>query len=137
MEKSYEAENDYIRLLEPSLTGNEIEAPSLEVRFNRTLVESVEETIAEVLGRRVAEAFSYHFHASIGLSKEDVPSHLQELSSELMGSFGVGGAVLGRAIVRKLSAKLGLSSVQKPDGSFVERIEELKKMFLMGAGGAR
>jgi hypothetical protein len=47
--------------------------PRLEERFDRALVESVEETIAAVLGKKVAESFSYHFYAYLGLSREDIP----------------------------------------------------------------
>jgi len=53
------------------------------------------------LGSSVAEAFGYHFYAYLGLSREDIPSHLKEFSSALDGSFGVGGRVLARAICRK------------------------------------
>jgi hypothetical protein len=109
-------------------------APSLEERFNRALIESVEETITTVLGKKVAESFGSYFHAHLGLSGEDIPSHMKELSSTLEGLFGVGGSVLGRAIVRRLCAKLGLSLVQKRDSSFVECIEDVKKILLEGQG---
>ncbi len=96
------------------------------------VVESVEETIAGILGKSVAEAFAYHFHSSVELTREEIPSHLKELSSALTWSFGVSGAVLERAIVRRLYAKLGVSLVQKPKCSFVECIEEAEKRFLVG-----
>ena len=102
------------------------------MRFGRALIESVEEIISAVLSRNVAEAFAYHFYAYLGLSREDIPSHLKELSSTLDGSFGVGGRVLARAIVRRLYQKLGL--VQKSDSSFVECIEDAKKILLKGQG---
>jgi len=108
--------------------------PSLEERFNKALVESVEETIAAVLGRTVAEAFDRHLFAYLGMSREDIPSHLKELSSALNGSFGVGGGVLGRAIVRRLCAKLGLSLDQKQNSSFLECIENVKKILLQAQG---
>ncbi|MGA2460742.1 MAG: hypothetical protein ABSF82_04915 [Candidatus Bathyarchaeia archaeon] len=104
------------------------------MRFNRTLVESVEETIAAVLGKNVAEAFDRHCSAYLGLSREDIPSHVKELSSALNGSFGVGGGVLGRAIVRRLCAKLGLSLDQKQNSSFAECIENVKKILLKEQG---
>ena len=104
------------------------------MRFDRALIESVEEIISAVLSRNVAEAFAYHFYAYLGLSREDIPSHLKELSSTLDGSFGVGGRVLARAIVRRLYQNLGLSLVQKSDSSFVECIEDAKKILLKGQG---
>lgn len=106
--------------------------PSLEERFDRALVESVEETVAAVLGEEVAASFSSYFHTSLGLSREDLPSHLKELSSILDKVFGVGGSVLARAIVRRLCAKLGLSLVRKQNSSFVECVEDIKKIMLKG-----
>jgi hypothetical protein len=78
-------------LLADLLAPNEIEVLRLEIRFNTVLVESVEETIAAVLGRTVSEAFCYHFYAYPEISRTDIPSHLNELSLALDGSFGVGG----------------------------------------------
>jgi hypothetical protein len=108
--------------------------PSLEESFERALVESVEETLTAVLSKQVAESFVNYSHAHLGRSREDIPLHVEELSSTLDELFGVGGSVLGRAIVRRLSAKLGLSFVQKKNSSFVECIEEVKKILLMEQG---
>jgi hypothetical protein len=103
-------------------------------RFDRALIESVEEIISAVLGEKVAESFRYHLYTYLGLSREDIPSHLKELFTVLEGTFGVGGSVLGRAIVRRLCMKLGLSLVQKQNSSFVECVEDVKKMLLKGQG---
>jgi hypothetical protein len=100
-----------------------------EERFNRVLVKSVEETITTVLGGNVAEAFGYHFYAFLGLTRDEIPSHVEELCSALVESFGVGGRVLERAICRSLFGELGLSLVQKPDCSLVMCAEDAKKMF--------
>ncbi len=118
------------------IARSETEEPSLEARFNKTLVESIGETITQILGPQVAEAFAGHLHAHLGLSREDIPSHLKEVFSALDGSFGVGGAVLGRAIIRRICIALGLGFDQKPSSSWVESIEETKRLFLAGAGKA-
>ena len=115
------------------LPPNKAIVPSLK-SFDRALVESLEETIIAVLGKQVAESFIYYFHNHLGLSREDIPLHVEELSSTLDGVFGVGGTVLGRATVRRLCAKLGLSLVQKQNSSFVECIEDAKKILLKGQG---
>ncbi len=116
------------------LRHNATMLPSLEERFDRALVESVEEAITDVLSKQVAESFVHYFHDHLGLSREDIPSHLKELSSTLHELFGVGGSVLGRMIVRRLCVKLGLSLVQKQNSSFVECIEDVKKILLEEQG---
>jgi len=105
---------------------------SPEARFNSTLNKSIVETIAAVLGRSVAAATSYYLHAFLGLSTENIPTHLKEFFNALTRSFGVGGEVLGRAIVRSLYAELSLSLVQNSNYSLVEYVEDAKKMFLKG-----
>jgi hypothetical protein len=100
-----------------------------EELFNRVLVKSVEETITTILGGNVAEAFGYHFYAFLGVARDEIPSHLKELCSALVESFGVGGRVLERAICRRLYAELELSLVQKPDCTLPMCAEDAKKMF--------
>ena len=115
-----------------SLNHSEVEATNPEARFDKALIESVEETVGAILGLTVIDAFRYHLYAYLGLSREDIPSHLNELSSVLSQSFGVAGPVLGRAMVRRLSAKLGLSLVQYSNTSLVESIDEMKRLYLAG-----
>ena len=81
--------------------------PSLEERFDRALVESVEEAITDVLSKQVAESFVHYFHDHLGLSREDIPSHLKELSSTLHELFGVGGSVLGADDCSKIMREVG------------------------------
>jgi hypothetical protein len=103
-------------------------------RFDRALVESVEETLVAALSKQVAESFVYYFHDHLGLSREDIPLHVEEFSSTLERLFGVGGSVLGRAIVRRLCSKLSLSLVQKQNSSLVECVEDVKKILLKAQG---
>jgi hypothetical protein len=116
------------------MTSPETKSP--EERFNSALIKSIEETIAEVLGRNVADAFSHHLHAYLGISPAEISSHLNEIFAALKGSFEVGGRVLGGRIVRKLYAELGLTLpasnmlLYDDPHEYVKRVEEAKKMFL-------
>jgi hypothetical protein len=103
---------------------------SLETQFNRALVKSVEETITLLLGKSVAGALSYHLYAYLGLAEDDIPSHLKELFATLNYSFGVSGNVVGRAIVRRLYAKLGLVFVEKPNATLVQYVDEARLKFM-------
>jgi len=75
---------------------------------------------------------AYQVYAFLGLSREEVAAHLEELFNGLRELFGVSGEVLGRRIVRELYAELGLSLVHKPNGSFVDHVEDAKGKFLDG-----
>ena len=95
--------------------------------FNDLLVESVTETISEVLGTRVTPAFWYHYQAHLGITQEEMPYRLDTLFSSLKGTFGVAGETLGRMIVKKLYAKAEVPLEYTPDRSLAEYVEELKQ----------
>jgi hypothetical protein len=95
--------------------------------FNELLVESVKETISEVLGARVTPAFWYHYQAHLGVTQEEMPYRLDTLFSALKGMFGVGGETLGRRIVKKLYAKAEVALDYTPDRPLTEYVEELKE----------
>jgi len=96
--------------------------------FNELLVESVKETISEVLGARVTPAFWYHYQAFLGMTRDEMPYRLDTLFSSLKGMFGVGGETLGRRIVKKLYAKAGVPLNYVPDRPLTDYVEELKEI---------
>jgi len=96
--------------------------------FNDLLIESVEETIREVLGFKVNQAFWYHYQAFLGITREEMPYRLDTLFTSLKTAFGVGGETLGRHIVRKLYAKANVPLEDPPDKPLVEYIEQLKRV---------
>ena len=118
------------------MAQQESNSASLEERFDNALTKSVEETISEVLGKNVSDAFGYHLYAYLGLSSADIPTHLNEFFTALIGSFGVGGKVLGGRMIRKLYAKLDLtltesnSSLSDFSLEYTNRVQEARKRFL-------
>jgi hypothetical protein len=102
----------------------------LEQRFNSALLKSIEESIAAFLSRDTSSA--YHVYGFLGLSREEIPAHLKEFFDALTRLFGVSGEVLGRRIIRRLYEELGLSFVQKPNGSLVDHVDDARRMFLDG-----
>jgi len=111
-------------------TGKEhgTEAGRGRTDFNDLVVESVGETITEVLGGRVTSAFWYHYQAFLGITREEMPYRLDTLFSSLKGTFGVGGETLGRRIVQKLYAKVGVPLNFAPDRPLTDYVEELKQI---------
>jgi len=95
--------------------------------FNDLLIDSVDETITEVLGSRVTSAFWYHYQAYLGVSRDEMPYRLPTLFESLKGVFGVGGETLGRIVVKKLYAKANVPLNYSSDRSLLEYVEELKQ----------
>jgi len=98
------------------------------VDFNGLIVESVDETVAEVLGVRVASAFWYHYQAFFGITREEMPYALDTLFSSLKKIFGVGGEILGRRIIQKLYGKVGVPLNYAPGHPLTDYVEELKRI---------
>ena len=105
--------------------------------FNDLLVESVKETISEVLGARVTLAFWYHYQAHLGVTQEEIPYRLDTLFSALKGVFGVGGDTLGKMIIKKLYAKVDVPLKYTPDRPFKDYVEELKEFLAEGNNATR
>lgn len=96
------------------------------VSFDEILVATIQETIGAVLGRSVSEAFSHHLQAFVGLSIDEMPSHLDVLFQSLRDSFGIGGDTLGRAIVRRLYHRCGMQFTETYGRTLQECVIELK-----------
>ena len=96
--------------------------------FNDLLIDSVGEAITDVLGARVTPAFWQHVQAYLGITKEEMPYHLDTLFSALKDAFGVGGDTLGRIIIKKLYAKAGVPLEYTPNHPLVEYVEKLKEL---------
>jgi hypothetical protein len=103
--------------------------------FNQMFAESVEETIAGLLGRTVSRAFTTHLQAYLGLGLEEIPNRPDLLFKALQGSFGAGaGDRVGKYIVRKLYLKAGIQFVENDGGTLVEYVEALKRKFAENSG---
>ena len=108
--------------------GNYGEPKKHDSDFDDLLVEAIDETLSEVLGHRANQAFWYHFQAFLGISRNEMPHHLDTLFTALNIMFGVGGESLGRRIVRKLYAKVNVPLDYYADRPLMECIEELKQI---------
>ena len=92
--------------------------------FDDLLLESIEETITVLLSREVVDALYECLRTVHSISREQVPSRLNILSSVLDKTFGPrGSATISRAIARKFYSKLALTFSNNPGGSLPEHVE--------------
>jgi hypothetical protein len=94
--------------------------------FNELLVQSVDETIAGLLGQTVSDAFTKHMQAYLGLKIEEIPDQPEALFRALRDSFGVGGDRVGKYIVRKLYQKAGVEFLEYDGYTLAEYVQALK-----------
>ena len=102
-------------------------ARTFRTDFNDLLVDSVTETITDILGAKVTSVFWYYCQAYLGITREEIPYRLDTLFAGLKDAFGMGSETLGRSIIKKLYAKADVSLTYVPDKPFTEYVEELKE----------
>jgi hypothetical protein len=98
-----------------------------EQDFNAILIESIHETIAELLSPKVAETLFEHLEKFYSIKKDEVPSRLDMLLLTLNTTFGSRSAqVVEKAIARRFYSRLGLEfsdDLQRTLVGYVENAE--------------
>ena len=74
--------------------------------IDRLLVESLDEVLDDLLGKRVRDAFYDHLERNYYIGREDVPKRLGDLILILERNFGQSGKTIERTIAKRLCAKL-------------------------------
>jgi putative aminopeptidase FrvX len=95
--------------------------------FNDALVESIDETITELLSRAVVDALYAHLETFHSISRDELPNRLDVLFSALEKIFGVRGSqTITKAIAKKFYLKLGLEFTDNPSRTLVEYVDQAK-----------
>jgi hypothetical protein len=98
-----------------------------EQDFNVILIESIRETIAQLLSPKVAETLFEHLEKVYSIKKDEVPSRLDKLLLTLKTTFGSSSAqVVGKAIARRFYSRLGLEFSDNPQRTLVGYVENAK-----------
>lgn len=91
--------------------------------FHRLLLEALDDTLDDLLSKRVRVAFYDHLERNYYFGKEDIPKRLGDFLLILERTFGTSGQVIERAIAKRLAAKLG----QQPQNVLIEKDSRFHK----------
>jgi hypothetical protein len=95
--------------------------------FNAILIESIHDTIANLLNLKVAKALFEHLEKVYSIKKDEVPSQLDTLLLALKTPFGSRSAqVMGRAIAKRFYSRLGLEFLDDPQRTLAGYVESAK-----------
>ena len=110
--------------------------PEDDQKFNKILLESIDETISNLLSKKVEDALYTHLERVRSVPKDEIPYRLDVLSSTLEDTFGsTGSLTISRAIARRLYAKLEMSPINvTPARTLKEYIENARKNFRRRGG---
>jgi hypothetical protein len=93
----------------------------------RVLREAVEEALMDILGEKVRDAFFAYLEASFHVPRADLTDHVEFFVKALSDVFGATASmVLGRAIAKRVYARLGLAFVPKNDYTLTDYLKEAK-----------
>jgi hypothetical protein len=106
-----------------------IEKTGRDASFRKLFLDSVDESLRNVLNESVRQTIFYQLEDKFGLRREEVPQRVHDFESGLTAMVGSPAAVLIRLIVRNLSAKLGIPYHQRMDYDFKMYVEECKRRY--------
>jgi hypothetical protein len=99
----------------------------LNRKLRDLLLESIDETLTDLLSARVVDALYLHLQTTHSITRDEVPYRLETLSSTLDNVFGRSHKIICRAIAKKLYAKLGLTFLDNPvERTLIQYVEEAK-----------
>ncbi len=77
-------------------------------KFNKALVDSIDETITSLFSQKVLDALRSNLKDKRGIAPNDLPGQLPTLHIVLEKYFGLGAGTVERAIAQRLYSKLSL-----------------------------
>ncbi len=95
--------------------------------FENMFSSTVEKTLTLILGEEVTKAFYFHMSKNFDLKKDAMASRPDVLSEALNRTFGKGGQVIQRVIIRKLCDKTGVKYDEVSEDNLTSAISELKR----------
>lgn len=91
------------------------------------LIESIRETIAQLLSPKVSETLFEHLEKVYSVKKDEIPSRLDMLLLALETTFGPRSSrVIGKVIARRFYSRLGLEFSDDPQMNLVGYVEKAK-----------
>ena len=90
------------------------------------LLDSIEQILDDLLGRRVRDAVYAHLADTYSLEAQNIPRNLQKFSRILEEMFGKSGKTIGYAICRKLFEKLEWTFIEVEGFDFLDYVEGAK-----------
>jgi hypothetical protein len=91
-------------------------------RFDALVLESIDESLTDLLGRRAREAVYDHLERNCFLARGEIPKRLDDFFELLSDTFGKGSKTIAKVIAKRLHSKLGWEFVEIPSYEFVDYI---------------
>jgi len=87
------------------------------------LLEAIDQTLADLLGRRARNAIYDHLERKCYMSRDEMPQRLGEFCDLLDANFGKGGKTIQRTIAKRFYSKLNRSFQEHPECTLIDYVE--------------
>ena len=95
--------------------------------FNSVLIQSIHETVAQLLSPKVAESLFEHLEKFYSVKEDEIPFRLDKLLLALETNFGLRTSrVIGKAIAKRLYTRLGLEFTEDVQIGLQGYVEKVK-----------
>ncbi len=91
------------------------------------LVQCIDESLTDLLGKRTREAVYDHLERNYALSRTEIPDHLNKFFELMEETFGKGSRTIGKSIIKKMFNKLEWTFVDMPGYEFMDYLEAIRK----------
>ena len=97
-------------------------------RFNQTLLDCVDDAVRAIMGEEVLQSLFVNLGTYQGLSREEIPFHLDVFFPALEKAFGQpSGRTVGRFIIKVLYARLGLEFDSASNRVLLDYVEDARR----------
>ena len=97
--------------------------------FDYLLLESTDQALSDLLGRRARDQIFDHLATQYRYGREEIPLKIGQFSEFLENLFSTSSPTVARAIIRRLSDKLGYEFVPVPGFQFVDYLDTLRARY--------
>jgi len=108
--------------------------PGLRTNFDYLLLESIDEALADLLGRRSRDRIYDYLATQYRYGREEIPMKIFEFCEFLEKIFSSGNKTVGRTIIRRLCERLGYEFVNVPGFEFFDYLDALRARSEQHAG---
>ena len=95
-------------------------------RFDYMLLESIDEALADLLGRRSRDQIYDYLATRYRYGREEIPLKIFEFCDFLEDMFSTGSKTMERTMIRRLCDRLGYEFVHVPGFEFFDYLDALR-----------
>lgn len=103
--------------------GQYPDVPAHTDAFGSLLLESIDEALTDLLGRRAREAVYDYLERNCLVARNQLPNRLEPFLTLMDETFGKGSKTIGKVVAKRLYSKLEWEFIEVPGYELIEYVE--------------